>query len=154
MCSLVAQAIDAAGSASGGAGIGFDFNNPRAADGGGAGGKLPWDATAHNVTGFQFDIDTPPVGGQMRIEFPTSTALGTTDVNASYWGGATANLSPFSKGGTFKFHWNDVGGPSNLTPPPPFDATKILSMQFHVVSNTTAAVPFSYCISHVYPLQD
>jgi hypothetical protein len=42
----------------------------------------------------------------------------------------------------------------NLTSPMPFDKTKILSMHFHVVSNTTAAVPFSYCISNVRALRD
>ena len=59
--------------------------------------KLPWDATAHGVTGFSFHIDTPPTGGQMRVEFPTNAVLGTTDINAAYWGGAAANLSPFTK---------------------------------------------------------
>jgi hypothetical protein len=136
-----------------GAGIGFDLNNG-GTDDGGTGEKLPWDATAHGVTGFSFHIDTPPVGGQMRVEFPTSVAIGTTDINAAYWGGATMNLSPFNKAGDYSFHWTDVGGPMYLANAMPFDKTKILSMQFHVVTNTSSAIDFSYCISNLRALTD
>jgi hypothetical protein len=155
MCTegTAAKAVGTAGSAIRGTGIGFDLNNPGAADGG-VGEKLPWDATAHGITGFVFQIDTPPVGGNMRVEFPTSAEIGTTDVNAAYWGGATANLSPINSGRTYSFHWADVGGPMDLTSPPPFDKTKILSMQFHVVSNDVAPIPFSYCISNIRALKD
>jgi hypothetical protein len=164
MCTAgtAARVINATGSTSPatsaiwGAGIGFDLNNAATADGG-AGAKQPWDATAHSITGFRFRIDTPPVGGQMRVEFPTSAAIGTTDVNAAYWGGATGNLSPFTKGGDYAFHFTDVGGPMDpmhLTTPMPFDRTKILSMQFHVVTNPSSAVPFSYCISNLAALTD
>jgi hypothetical protein len=155
MCTsgTAAKVIDAASSAIWGAGIGFDLNNTQTADSG-IGEKLPWDAAAHNVTGFAFHIDSPPVGGQMRVEFPTRTAVGTTDLKPPYWGGATANLSPFTKGGDYSFHFTDVGGPMSLPAPMPFDRTKILSMHFHVVSNTTAVIPFSYCISAVRALQD
>jgi hypothetical protein len=155
MCTsgTAAKVIDMASSAIWGAGIGFDFNNAGTADGG-VGEKLPWDATAHNVTGFAFHIDTPPVGGQMRVEFPTSAAVGTTDIKPAYWLGATNNLSPIKNGGDYAFHFADVGGPMALTAPMPFDKTKILSMHFHVVSNTTSVIPFSYCISNVTLLQD
>ena len=155
MCTsgTVAKVIDPASSAIWGAGIGFDLNNAGTADGG-IGEKLPWDATAHKVTGFAFHIDMPPTGGQMRVELPTSAAVGTTDLKPAYWGGATANLSPFTKGGDYAFHFADVGGPMSLTDPVPFDETKILSMQFHVVSNTTSVIPFQYCISNVSALQD
>jgi hypothetical protein len=155
MCTAgtAAKVVDTAGSAIWGAGIGFDLNNPGTAAGG-AGEKLPWDATAHDITGFSFQIDTPPVGGQMRVEFPTSAAIGTTDVNAAYWGGATMNLSPFNKAGDYSFHFTDVGGPANAAAPMPFDKTKILSMHFHVVSNETSTVPFEYCISNLRALKD
>ena len=134
-----------------GAGIGFDMNNGGTADGG-TGQMLPWDATAHGVTGFSFHIDSPPVGGKMRIEFPTSAAMGTTDVTPAYWGGADMNLSPFTAGGTYSFHWEDVGGPEGIASPMPFDKTKILSMRFHVVTNTSSTIPFSYCITDVRAL--
>jgi len=145
--------IDMADSAIRGAGIGFDFNNPGSADGG-TGEKLPWDAAAHDITGFSFTIDTLPVGGQMRVEFPTSAAPGTTDIDAAYWGGETMNLSPFNKAGTYSFQFTDVGGPSSLTGAMPFDKTRILSMHFHVVANDASAIPFSYCISDLRALQN
>jgi hypothetical protein len=153
MCTTgtAAKVIDMNYSAIWGTGIGFDTNNG-GADVGGT--KMPWDAVANGITGLQFEIDTPPTGGQMRVEFPTSVIAGTTDINAAYWGGATANLSPFTKGGTYAFHWKDVGGPMYLTSPTPFDASKILSVQFHVVTNTSSTIPFSYCISNVYALTD
>src|SRR5215831_14857999 len=141
-----------------GAGIGFDLNNA-GTDDGGTGGKLPFDATLVTatkmaITGFSFHIDTPPTGGQMRVEFPTNKVPGTTDINSAYWGGATANLSPFTKGGDVSFHFKDVGGPMYLTSPTPFDPTMILSMQFHVVSNTSSTIPFMYCISNLKALTD
>jgi hypothetical protein len=161
MCTAgtVAKVIPMAGSTSPdysdvwGAGVGFDMNNG-GTDDGGTGAKLPYDATAHGVTGFSFHIDTPPTGGQMRVEFPTAAVVGTTDINSAYYGGATANLSPFTKGGDVTFHFKDVGGPMYLTSPMPFDATKILSMQFHVVSNTSSTIPFQYCISNLTALHD
>ena len=154
MCTngTTAKVLDMNDAAIWGAGIGFDLNNAGTHDGG-TGAKMPWDATAHDVTGFSFHIDSPPVGGQMRIEFPTSVA-GTTNSNAAYWGGATAELSPFTKGGDYSFHFNDVGGPMDQPAAMPFDKTKILSMQFHVVANTSSIVPFSYCISNVSALRD
>jgi hypothetical protein len=149
--------MDAAGmtaySAIWGTGIGFDLNNG-GTDDGGTGQKLPWDATAHGVTGFSFHIEGPPLGGQMRVEFPTSVAIGTTDINAAYWGGATMNLSPFTTSGDYSFRWAQVGGPSYLATPMPFDNTKILSMQFHVVTNTSSTIPFDYCISNLRALTD
>ena len=136
-----------------GTGIGFDLNNG-GTDDGGTGQKLAWDATAHGITGFAFDIDTPPVGGQMRVEFPTNAVPGTTDINAAYWGGAGANLSPINTGKTYSFKLADVGGPNYLTSPMPFDKTKIISIQFHVVTNTSSAIPFEYCISNLRALKD
>jgi len=155
MCTsgTAAQVIDMNYSAIWGTGIGFDLNNG-GTDDGGTGAKLPYDATANNVTGFSFHIDTPPTGGQMRVEFPTSAVMGTTDINAAYWGGAGANLSPFTKAGDYQVKFTDVGGPMYLTSPTPFDPTKILSVQFHVVTNTSSTIPFSYCVSNVKALHN
>jgi hypothetical protein len=136
-----------------GAGIGFDLNNG-GTDDGGTGAKLAWDATSNGVTGFRFTIDMPPIGGQMRVEFPTNAAPGVTDINSAYWGGETMNLSPFTKAGTYSFHWADVGGPMYLTPHMAFDKTKIVSMQFHVVTNTSSAIDFNYCIRDLFALTD
>jgi len=159
MCTAgtVAKTIPMAGSttpaysAIWGAGIGFDLNN--AGNDGGT-GKNAWDATAHGITGFSFHIDSPPVGGQMRVEFPTNATPGTTDINAAYWGGAGANLSPITTGKDYSFHFTDVGGPQYLASPLPFDKTKIVSMQFHVVAGTSSSIPFQYCISNLRALKD
>ena len=134
-----------------GAGIGFDMNNG-GTDDGGTGVKQAWDANAAGVTGFSFHIDMPPTGGQMRVEFPTNAMPTVTDINAAYWGGATTDLSPFTKGGDYSFKLSEVGGPHYATNPPAFDPTKILSMQFHVVANTSSTVPFMYCISNLKTL--
>jgi hypothetical protein len=138
-----------------GAGVGFDLNNG-GTDDGGTGAKQTYDAVAHGVTGFSFHIDMtgPPTGGQMRVEFPTYAMMGVTDINAAYWGGASTDLSPFTKAGDFSFTLAEVGGPHYATSPPAFDPTKILSMQFHVVANTSSTVPFTYCISNVQALHN
>ena len=153
MCTTgtAAKVLDMMYSAMWGAGIGFDTNN--AGNDGGT-GKNAWDAGAHNVTGLSFHIDMPPTGGQMRVEFPTNALTGTTDINAAYWGGETMNLSPFTKTGDYTIKWADVGGPMYLTPHMPFDKTKIISVQFHVVTNTSSSIPFDYCVSNLRSLHD
>jgi len=155
MCTsgTAAKVIDMNYSAIWGTGIGFDLNNG-GTDDGGTGEKLAWDAAANGVTGFSFHIEGAPTGGQMRVEFPTNAVPGTTDINSAYWGGETMNLSPFTKDGDWSFHFTDVGGPMYLTPHMPFDKTKIVSMQFHVVTNTSSTVPFDYCISNLRALTD
>ena len=78
--------------------------------------------------------------GLGRISFPTS--------------GPPAAKLHFNTGKTYSFKLADVGGPLNAGAPTPFDRTKILSMHFHVVSNETSTVPFSYCISNLRALKD
>jgi hypothetical protein len=129
-----------------GAGIGLDFNN--AGNDGGT-GKLAFNADAAGVKGFSFDIDKlPALGGQMRVEFPATSQSGN---DAAYWGGANANLSPLVVG-TNTIRWAMVGGPMYLAMPPAFDPTKITGIQFHVVANTSAAVPYEFCISNLAPI--
>jgi len=126
-----------------GMGIGLDFNNTGTGDGGT--GKKPWDATAHNVVGFSFDIDNVPTKG-FRVEF----ALVPNGGDNPYWGGAASNTSPV-KAGNNVVMFADVGGPmyvkstSRIAP----DWKQLLSIQFHVSTNTGAAVPFDYCISNL-----
>jgi hypothetical protein len=130
-----------------GAGIGLDFNNA-GADGGT--GKLAWDATAAGVTGFSFEIDQLPLGGNIRVEFPATSQNGN---DAAYWGGATNNLSPVMVGkNTIK--WAMVGGPSYATNPPAFMPSKVTGIQFHVVSNTSSTVSYKFCVSNLVPLKD
>ena len=136
--------------------VGFDLDDPAgfyddagapAADAG-ITSKGQYDAKAHGVTGIAFDIDTPPIGN-LRVEFQT---MGTEN-NAAYWGGATSNASPVFPGRN-EVRWSDVGGPFYLTTPPRFDPTKLEDVDFHVVVNTSAPVPYSFCISNVVMLTD
>ena len=135
--------------------IGFDLNDPAGfyndagvlgADAG-LTSKGQYDAPAHRVTGIAFDIDTPPTFGNLRVEFQT---MGTEN-NAAYWGGTISNFSPVVPGHN-ELHWSDVGGPSYLTNPPPFDPTKLEDVDFHVIANTNAPVPFSFCVSNIVML--
>jgi hypothetical protein len=120
-----------------GTGIGLDLNNS-----GGANGKMPYNATG-KVTGVAFEIDTPPLAG-LRVELPTPA----TTNGAAYWGGKSSNTSPVVAGHN-SFKWADVTGPMYATNPPAFDPTMILSIQFHVPTNTSAVAPFNYCISNL-----
>jgi len=134
-----------------GAGIGVDLNNA-GVDGGT--GKQPYNATAHGITGISFSIDMVP-GNNLRVEFPTSLSPGVTDINGAYWKGSMMG-SPVKMGMTNVIHWADVEKPFYLTSSlnPYFDPTKILSIQFHVYTNATAAVPFSFCVKDLTMLQN
>lgn len=143
-----------------GVGIGFDFNNAGTGDAGAGAtsAKLPWNANtaaAKPVTGFAFDISGVPVGGHLRVEFPFD---GEYMSDAPYWAGASNDLSPIMMDGHYSFKFADmpagtgVGGPSYLTSPTPpmFDVTKIISAQFHVVTNTNGPIAVNnLCVSNV-----
>jgi hypothetical protein len=137
-----------------GVGIGFDFSNAGTGDAGSSATpvKNPWDAAtaaAKPITGFSFHITGVPVGGHLRVEFPFQ---GEYMSDAPYWSGAANDLSPIMMDGDYSFKWTDVGGPSYLTSPTPpaFDSTKIISAQFHVVTNTNGPIAVNnLCVSNV-----
>ena len=123
--------------------VGFDLANP------GSGplqtDAAPYDAVAHGITGFAFDLDAVPLGGHLQVGFAT---VG-TEKNAAYWRGATDDLSPIAAPGHYEMRWAEIGGPKYLGPnAPPFDPTTLKWVLFHVVSNISAAVPYSFCISN------
>jgi hypothetical protein len=121
--------------------FGFSLNSPE-----GSGTMLgQYDAIAHGVTGLAFDIDAVPDGGHIRVGFQT---LG-TEYNPAYWFGATQDQSPIDVPGHYEVRWSEVGGPAYLANPPPFDPTQLEQVQFHVVSNSTAPIPFSFCLSNI-----
>jgi hypothetical protein len=127
-----------------GSAIGFNPANPGTlADGTTLIG--PYDAPAHGVTGFAFDIDAVPTGGQLRVAFQT---VGTEN-NPAYWGGATSTLSPVTAQGHYEMRWAEIGGPAYVTNPPTFDPTKLTAIQFQVVSNSSAPVPFNFCVNNI-----
>jgi hypothetical protein len=134
--------------------IGFDLHDPPGfyTDAGvlgadaGLTSKGQYDVSAHGVTGIAFDIDTPPLGN-LRVEFET---MG-TESNAAYWAGSASNASPVVAGHN-ELRWSEVGGPFYLTNPPPFDPTKLEAVAFHVITNASAPVPYSFCINNVVML--
>jgi hypothetical protein len=133
-----------------GAAIALDLNNMGAGDSGvNAATKPAYDPTTKSppIKGVAFDIDTPPLNA-LRVELPTDAALPGTSNDAAWWGGGSTNASPVVPGhNTFK--WADVGGPMYLTSPPAFDVTQVTSIKFHIISNNSAAVPFSFCVSNL-----
>jgi hypothetical protein len=124
--------------------IGFALNSTGPRDGG-SDTLGVYDAPAHGITGFAFDIDAVPFGGQIRVTFPTKGTV----KNAAYWGGATSNLSPIIAAGHYEMRWPEIGGPMYLASPPPFDPAMLEMISIHVVSNNTAPITYSFCINNV-----
>jgi hypothetical protein len=123
-----------------GAGIGLDLNN--AGNDGGTGMKMPFNATLAGITGIEFDLDMAPPTNGIRVEFPT---VGTENTSAM-WKPGTSNKSPLVVGHNVLM-FADVASPTFVKPAVPFDPTKLLSIQFHVPTTTSAAVPYAFCIS-------
>jgi hypothetical protein len=120
-----------------GIGIGLDFNNP-------TGTPLPYDAAMNQITGFQFTVAGLPTGA-VRVEF----AEPATDTTGDAWsytltsdGQVTVNLASGTGAGDLSPSFTPTGTQ------PAFDPTKVESIQFHVVTNTSGAVAVSnFCIS-------
>jgi hypothetical protein len=120
---------------------------PTGSDASVPGQKGVYDVSVHRITGFAFDIDTPPPY-DLRVEFQT---LGTEN-NAAYWDGVSAASSPIGAGGHFEIHWPDVGGPAYLhDAAPPFDPSTLEAIDFHVTT-TTMPVRYSFCVSGIVML--
>jgi hypothetical protein len=123
-----------------GLGIGVSFNGVQAV----------YDAPAHEVTGIAFDIDSePPPRGGILVEVPTDA----TALQPAWWGGATDDTSPVHAGHN-EFRWASVGGPVYATSPPAFDATRILEILFHAVSDPDGPETVSFCISNLTALRN
>ena len=125
-----------------GAGIGLDVNNA----GGDAGAvKLPLDMTAAGVIGISFDIDAVPLTG-LRVEFPTDTTANT----AAIWKPAkTKNYTSPLAAGHNVILFSDVIQPDYIMGAAKLDATKLVSIQFHVPTTTTASAAYTFCISNL-----
>ena len=108
--------------------------------------KGNYDAVAHGITGFAFDIEG--TFSRMRVEFPTEGKW----YDPAYWQGATMDLSPVRSPGHYEIRWAEVGGPKYLASPPPFDPSKLQEVRFHVTSDMLQTTPYSYCIKNVVML--
>jgi hypothetical protein len=133
-----------------GAGIGLDFNNP----GGDAGAmKMPIDLSAYKGFSFDFSGTMIPIGNKIRVNFPFMGEHSDTD-SPYFAANKTDDHSTLSTTSTNVVHWSDILGPQYLigqgvTNIPPFDPTKVLSIQFQVFTNTGAAIPYNFCVSNL-----
>jgi hypothetical protein len=113
-----------------GIGIGLDFNNQ-------AHLTMPYDATAHNVTGFSFTVSGIPTGAGLRVELP----IPATDATGDAWS------FTITTDGTYTVDLSTAAGdPHGLRPAfaptgtqPPFDATQVESIHFHLPTTALAA---------------
>jgi hypothetical protein len=126
-----------------GIGMGIDLNNS-----GGGSEKMTYDAPAHNVVGFQFDVvNLPPAEvGSIRVELPTPEA----NVRGfAYWGELLT--SPLAEGGkNERLLFKNVAPFPSGESPPEFKAKDLLSIEFHVASITGNSIPVSeLCVSNL-----
>jgi hypothetical protein len=126
-----------------GIGIGLDFNNQ-------GGVKMPYSATANKVTGFSFHISGIPTGASVRVELPIPATAASGDA----W-----SITALADGDYIADLTTVASDPHPLKPSftstgtqPPFDATMVQSIQFHIPTNVTAAItiPMStmLCVSN------
>jgi hypothetical protein len=133
-----------------GAGIGLDLNNP----GGDAGVKMPIDLSTYKGFSFTFSGSMIPIGNKIRVNFPFMGENNGTD-SPYFAANKTDDHSTISTTAVNVVHWSDILGPAYLlsqTPmvtPPPFDPTKVESIQFQVFTNTGAAIPYAFCVNNL-----
>ena len=124
-----------------GIGIGLDFNNQ-------GGVKMPYNATANNIIGFTFQISGIPTGASVRVELPIPATAASGDA----WSIKALVDKPYTMDLTTM-----TSDPNALTASftatgtqPPFDATMIQSIQFHIPTNVTVAVTIPMlCVSNL-----
>jgi hypothetical protein len=124
-----------------GIGIGLGLNNP-------GGVEMAYDAPTNKVIGFSFHLAGVPTGG-IRVEFPT------TDTNTV--GKDAYSITVVADGDCTADLTTDAGDAHRLTPAfvpngftePAFMANHLLSVQFHVATTPTAAIPVAnLCVSN------
>jgi len=104
-----------------------------------------YDAPAHGITGFAFDIEGDLPLGSLNVLVPTAE----NDSNSACWGGATMGHSPYQGPGHYEIRWPEVGGPMYLGPgAPPFDPTKIEALSFQIQGDDEAAASYDFCIGN------
>jgi hypothetical protein len=105
----------------------------------------PYDAVAHGVTGFSFDIDSEPAAGAGLLVTTVEPGESSPGSKPVYWGGARQDASPVHAGHN-EFTWKDVG-------PGSFDGTRLLRLGFLVSGNDSEAVSYNFCIDHLTALR-
>jgi hypothetical protein len=134
-----------------GAAIGLNLNQPIDMNTGeGVDPPLTFDAGAKAITGFAFEITGTTVPTSLRFKVENAT-------------GEFCNIGPTKpvlKGAnSFKFadlHEKCWEMPAKAAMNPNADMAKsnLIKIAWQVVTNTTAAVPFDYCVSNIRALTD
>jgi hypothetical protein len=111
-----------------GIGIGLDLNNA-------GGAKMPYNATMNNVVGFSFHVAGIPAGVTVNVELP----IPATDPSGDSWS------MPLTSDGDFIVNLSTTSVPAlkpsfTMAMEPAFDATQVESIQFHIATNTAAAI--------------
>jgi hypothetical protein len=133
-----------------GIGMGLDFNNDGSA-------KNTFDLTAKKITAFKFTLSGVPLGGGLRIEFPTTEteAAGHDSYYASKAtkdGDFTVSMAPDSATTTGPTNGDLAPSftQSGTTMQPDFNPAHVLGVQVHVSTNVTNAIDVSnLCISNL-----
>lgn len=102
--------------------------------------EVPWDATADGVVGVKFSIAGPSTNAPVRVGV---TMVGLTN------NGFVTNESGITAPGEQTLLFADLTQPSWSTIETEFDATKIHSLQFQVVTAQAATRPYSFCVSGI-----
>lgn len=101
----------------------------------------PYDALAHGVTGFGFDLDNLPLQGELRF-------------GVKVYGEATEYCAPvYSTISEFRWEdlWADCWEPNSPITP---DPSRIESIHWQVVTNSFSRVDYAFCISNLVALTD
>jgi hypothetical protein len=108
----------------------------------------PYDASLHGIVAFQFNVSNLPTTGYAEILFPETA----TDATGDAWGSILTGNGPVTVYLQSGFGTGELAPsftpPFGSPPQPPFDPTTLEAIEFHVVADTTNAIPVSnFCIS-------
>jgi hypothetical protein len=102
--------------------------------------EVPWDATADGVVGVKFSIMGTSTNAPVRVGV---TMAGLTD------NGFVTNESGITADGEQTLMFAELEQPSWSMVTDVFDATKIHSLQFQVVTAQTATRPYNLCVTGI-----
>jgi len=109
---------------------------------------MPYNATMNNVVGFSFHIVGIPAGVTVNVELP----IPATDPSGDSWS------MPVTSDGDVTIKLSTTSAPAlkpsfSMAMQPPFDATQVESIQFHIATNTAAAITIpdstKLCVSNL-----
>lgn len=135
-----------------GAGLAVDLNPAGSI----TGGKGTFDGSSYRGVSFDFTGSMIAVD-QLRVNF---VFAGQGPAGPPYYDGAAQPYSPVSNNTHVVVPWDDVGGPGPFTlaidspRPPPFDPSQLETIQFQVLTNVAASVPYQFCINNLALLTD